>query len=117
MFPALTYLFTLLTAWSRVLLEQLTGSQLIKKFSAFYGSRKFVYKCPYLEPDQSNPEPIPFLKIPFLISPSDLRLGFSSGLFPSCYPTTTLYTPLLSPTFATYPPILSFSMDHQNNIL
>jgi len=28
----------LLTAWSRVLLEKLTGSQLVKKFHAFYGT-------------------------------------------------------------------------------
>jgi hypothetical protein len=35
----LTYLFTyLLTPWSRVLLEKLTGSQLVKKFPAFYGN-------------------------------------------------------------------------------
>ena len=32
----------LITPWSRVLLEKLTGSQLIKKFSAFYGTRKFI---------------------------------------------------------------------------
>jgi hypothetical protein len=37
----LTYLLTL---WSRVLLEKLTGSQLIKKFSAFYGTRRFITK-------------------------------------------------------------------------
>jgi hypothetical protein len=30
-----------LTAWSRVLLERLTANQLVKKLSAFYGSRKF----------------------------------------------------------------------------
>jgi len=35
-----TYLLTyLLTPWNRVLLETLTGSQLVKKFSAFYGAR------------------------------------------------------------------------------
>jgi hypothetical protein len=28
----------LLTPWSRVLLERLTGSQLVKKFPAFYGT-------------------------------------------------------------------------------
>jgi len=27
---------------SRVVLENLTGSQLVKKFSAFYGTRKFI---------------------------------------------------------------------------
>jgi len=34
----------LLTPWSRILLEKLTGSQLVKKFSAFYGSRRFTTK-------------------------------------------------------------------------
>jgi len=33
---------TLLTPFSEVLLEKLTGSQLIKKFSAFYGTRRFI---------------------------------------------------------------------------
>jgi hypothetical protein len=32
----------LLTPWSRVLLEKLTGFQLVKKFLAFYGTRKFI---------------------------------------------------------------------------
>jgi hypothetical protein len=32
----------LLTPWSRVPLEKLTGSQLVKKFPAFYGTRRFV---------------------------------------------------------------------------
>jgi hypothetical protein len=32
----------LLTPWSRVLLEKLTGLQLIKKFPAFYGTRRFL---------------------------------------------------------------------------
>jgi len=35
----LTYL---LTPWCRVLLEKLTGLQLVKKFPAFHGTRKFV---------------------------------------------------------------------------
>ena len=35
----LTYL---LTPWSRVLLEKLTGLQLVKKFPAFYGTRRFI---------------------------------------------------------------------------
>ena len=39
----LTYKYTyLLTPWSRVLLEKLTGVQLIKKFPAFYGTRMFI---------------------------------------------------------------------------
>jgi hypothetical protein len=32
----------LLTQWSRVLLEKLTGFQLVTKFPAFYGTRKFM---------------------------------------------------------------------------
>jgi len=32
----------LLTAWSRVLLEELTCSQLVNKFPAFYWTRKFI---------------------------------------------------------------------------
>ena len=32
----------LLTPWSRVLLEKLTGLQLDKKFPAFYGTRRFI---------------------------------------------------------------------------
>jgi hypothetical protein len=31
-----------LTAWSRVLLEKLTGSQIVKKFPAFEGNRRFI---------------------------------------------------------------------------
>jgi hypothetical protein len=30
------------TPWSRVLLEKLTGRQLVKKFPAFYGTRRFI---------------------------------------------------------------------------
>jgi len=38
-----TYLLTyLLTQWCRVLLEKLTGFQLVKKFPAFYGNRRFI---------------------------------------------------------------------------
>jgi hypothetical protein len=32
----------ILTPRSRVLLEKLTGSQLVKKFPAFYGTRQFI---------------------------------------------------------------------------
>ena len=39
----LYYLLTyLLTPWCRVLLEKLTGLQLVKKFPTFYGTRRFI---------------------------------------------------------------------------
>ena len=34
--------YSLLTPWCRVLLEKLTGLQLLKKFPAFYGIRRFI---------------------------------------------------------------------------
>jgi len=34
--------YYLLTPWSSALLEKVTGSQLVKKFSAFYGTRRFI---------------------------------------------------------------------------
>ena len=37
-----THHTTLLTAYSTVLLEKLAGSQLVKKFSACYGTRRFI---------------------------------------------------------------------------
>ena len=39
----LTYLLTyLLTPWCTVLLEKLTGLQLVKKFPTYYGTRRFI---------------------------------------------------------------------------
>ena len=43
----LTYLQTyLLTPWGRVLVEKLTGFQVVKKFSLFYGNRMFITAFP-----------------------------------------------------------------------
>ena len=36
------YITYLLTPWCRVLLEKLTGLQLVKKFPAFHGTRRFI---------------------------------------------------------------------------
>jgi len=39
----LNYLHTyLITPWSRVFFEKLTGSQPVKKFPTFYGNRRFI---------------------------------------------------------------------------
>jgi len=36
----------LLTPWCRVLLEKLTGLQVVKKFPAFHGTRRFITAIP-----------------------------------------------------------------------
>ena len=50
---------SLITPWSRFLLEKLPGLQLVKKFPAFYGTRMFITTftsaCPYPEPAQVIP--------------------------------------------------------------
>jgi len=59
------YLLTyLLTPWCRVLLEQLIGLQLIKKFPAFHGTRRFITALTAVPPTvsilgQPNPVHIP----------------------------------------------------------
>jgi hypothetical protein len=56
---------------------------------------------PYPEPDESTPPPQPISLRSILIPSSQLRLDLSRGLFPSGFPTKTLYTFLPSPMRAT----------------
>jgi hypothetical protein len=91
----------LLTSWSRVLFEKLTGMQLVKKFPAFLWNPKFLYRthnCPPSVPILSQLHPVPTTPSNFwrsiLILSSHLRLGLPNGLFPSGFPTNTLCTPL-----------------------
>ena len=95
-------MFHTLTSRSRVLLEKLTGSRLVKKFPAFYRTWRFVTAFT-LQPvailNQHDPvrtSTFHFLKIHLNIIPHP-HLGQPSGLFPSCFPTKTLYMPLRSP--------------------
>ena len=90
----------LLTAWCRVLLEKLTGLQLVKKFPVFHGTRRFItaptsvrhLSLSWASPVQSiYPHPTSWRS--FLILFTHLHLGLPSGLFPSGFPTKTLYTP------------------------
>ena len=106
----LWYTRYLLTPWCRVLLEKLTGLQLVKKFPAFHGTRRFIpaltsvrhLSLSWASPIQSiYPHPTSCRSI--LILSTHLRLGLPSGLFTSCFPTNTLYTPLSSSIRATCP--------------
>ena len=100
----------LLTPWCRVLLEKLTGFQLVKKFPAFYRTRRFItaltsvrhLSLSWTSPIHSTyPHPTSWRSI--LILSTHLLLGLPSGLFPSGFPTKTLYAPLSSPIRATCP--------------
>ena len=100
----------LLTPRSRGFLEKLTLFQLVEKFPAYYGTRRFItaYTRPrYLSLSwarsiESVPPHPSFWRFILILS-SYLREGLPSGLFPSGFPIKTLYTPLLSPIRATCP--------------
>jgi len=112
--PCNIYLFT---PWSRVLLEEVIGSQLVKKFLAYYGTRRYItaftstrhLSLSWTRSIQSVPShPTSWRSI--LILSCHLRLDLPSGLFPSGFPTKTLCTPFLFPYVLHVPPTSLFSI-------
>ena len=100
----------LLTPWGRVLLEKLTGLQLVKKFPTFHGTQRFITvltSVRHLSLSWASPIQSIYLRPTswrsVLILSTHLRLGPSSGLFPSGFPTKTLYASLSLPIRATCP--------------
>ena len=107
----------LLTPWCRVLLEKLTGLQLVKKFPTFHGTRRFItaltsvrhLSLSWASPTQSiYPHPTSWRSI--LILSTHLRLSLPSGLLPSGFPTKILYTPSPHPYAPHAQPISFFSI-------
>ena len=98
------------------LLEKLTGLQLVKKFLAFHGTRRFItaltrvrhLSLSWTSPIQSiYPHPNSWRSS--LILSTHLCLGLPSGLIPSGFPTKTLYTPSPHPYAPHAQPISFFS--------
>jgi len=100
----------IITPLSRVLLDKLIGSPLVKKFPAFYETRRFItaftsarhlfISCS--RSIQSMP-PHATSRRSILILFSHLGVCLPSGLFPSGFPTKTLYKSLRSRIRATCP--------------
>ena len=114
-----TYLFT---PWCRVLLEKLTGLQLVKKFPAFHRTRRFITALTnvrHLSLSSASPiqsiysHPTSWRSI--LILSTRLYLSLPSGLLPSGFPTKTLYTSLSSTIRETCPAHLIILDYHPHN--
>ena len=85
----------LLTPWCRVLPEKLTGLQLVKKFPAFHGTRRFITALTSVRHlSQSWASPIqsiyshPTSWRSILMLSTHLRLGLPGDLLPSGFPSS-----------------------------
>ena len=117
--PGLVYprsLLYLLTPWCRLLLEKLTGLQLVKKFLAFHGTGRFItaltsirhLSLSWASPIQSiYPHSTSWISI--LILSTHLRLGLPSGHFPSVSPPRP-YTPPSPHPYAPHAQPISFTI-------
>jgi hypothetical protein len=84
----------LLTPWSRVLLQKLTGFAASQEIPRIYGTPKFItlltsarHLSLSLARSIQSPQPHPTSWRSILILPSHLRLGLPNGLVPSGFPT------------------------------
>ena len=84
--------------------------QLVKEFPEFYGTRWFITALTsvrHLSLSWASPIQFTYTHTTyrrFILTLSAIqRLGLPSGLFPSSFPTKTLYAPLSSPIRATIP--------------
>jgi hypothetical protein len=96
---------TKLTPWRLVLLEKLQVAQLLENVPTFYATGRFItvfttvrhWSLTSARRIQSIP-PHPISLMSVLILSSYLRLGLPGGLFPSGFPSKTLYAFVFSPT-------------------
>jgi hypothetical protein len=97
---------------STVLLEKLTGPQLVKKFPTLYGIRRFITASTTAQhlslPWATWMQPCYLISLRLLIvSSSLLRLGLSNGIFRSGFPIKILYPSPFSPYMPHGPPVSS----------
>jgi hypothetical protein len=99
-------LYSILIPWSRVLLEKLTGFQLVTKYATFYGTPRIIIELPsarhlYLSQARSiqsmTPVPLPPISTG----------AFQVVSFQQSSPTNPCIT-LSSPPFMLYVPLISF---------